>query len=256
MNTQHPLDHAAAALTDALQSTRDDLTPLPPALAARIIADGEAQLRAHAARDAARRLDRPAISATASRAWRVTAVAGWLAAAASLAVWASGSREADAPSASGATVDVTPASSSAALTEARALTDARALVALRTTLLADSTSLRRTWAPSTDPAARSAGGDLVWNAAQQRGVMRFTGLVPNDPRVAQYQLWIVDASRDARYPVDGGVFDVTETGEVLVLITPRLPVERPTLFAITLERPGGVVVSSRERLVLAAPVDG
>jgi hypothetical protein len=244
MNTQHPLDHAAAALTDALQSTRDDITQLPPALAARIIADGEAQLRAQAVP----RPVAPTVSSP-SRALRITAVAGWLAAA-SLAVWAAGSRGADAPSVSGATVDVTPASSSAAVT------DARALVALRTALLADSTSLRRNWAPSTDPAARSAGGDLVWNAAQQRGVMRFTGLVPNDPRVAQYQLWIVDASRDARYPVDGGVFDVTESGEVLVLITPRLPVDRPTLFAITLERPGGVVVSSRERLVLAAPVDG
>lgn len=250
MSTQHPLDHAAAALTDALHAASDDVSPLPPALAARIIADGEAQLRAHAASHAARARVAPTASSSSARALRITAVAGWLAAAASLAVWASGSRDADAPSVSGATVDVTPASSSAAVT------DARALVALRTALLADSTSLRRTWAPSSDPAARGAGGDLVWNAVQQRGVMRFTGLVPNDPRVAQYQLWIVDASRDARYPVDGGVFDVTETGEVLVLITPRLPVDRPTLFAITLERPGGVVVSSRERLVLAAPVDG
>jgi hypothetical protein len=33
-------------------------------------------------------------------------------------------------------------------------------------------------------------------------------------------------------------------------------VGRPTLFAVTLERPGGVVVSTRERLVLAAGVDG
>ncbi|MCU0616051.1 MAG: anti-sigma factor [Gemmatimonadaceae bacterium] len=245
MNAQHPLDHAAAALTDALQSASDTVTPLPPALAARIIADGEAQLRARAPRPVV-----PPTSASPSRALRVAAVAGWLAAAASLAVWASGSRAATAPAATNTTVSVTPASAD----DARL--DAAALVALRTALLADSTSLRRTWAPSTDPAARGAGGDLVWNAAQQRGVMRFTGLVPNDPRVAQYQLWIVDASRDARYPVDGGVFDVTDSGEVLVLITPRLPVDRPTLFAITLERPGGVVVSSRERLVLAAPVDG
>jgi hypothetical protein len=29
-------------------------------------------------------------------------------------------------------------------------------------------------------------------------------------------------------------------------------VDRPTLFAVTVERPGGVVVSKRERIVLAA----
>ena len=130
------------------------------------------------------------------------------------------------------------------------------VAALRDSLLADSSTMIRVWAPSTDPAARSASGDVVWNPTQQRGVMRLVGLAPNDPRLAQYQLWIIDAARDARYPVDGGVFDVTESGEVFVAIGARLPVDRPTLFAITLERPGGVVVSTRERLVLAAPVEG
>lgn len=112
------------------------------------------------------------------------------------------------------------------------------------------------WAESEDPAARNAEGEVWWDAARQRGVLRIRGLVPNDPRLAQYQLWIVDAERDARYPVDGGVFDIGRDGEALVVIDARVPVRRATLFAVTLEVPGGVVVSTRERLVLTAAVGG
>lgn len=133
---------------------------------------------------------------------------------------------------------------------------ARDFVALADSLASDLRVMRVAWAASTDPAAREARGEVLWDAGAQRGVMRFVGLVPNDPRVAQYQLWIVDAERDARYPVDGGVFDVTSSGEIIVPINARLPVSRPTLFAVTLEVPGGVVVSNRDRLVLAAPVEG
>ena len=57
--------------------------------------------------------------------------------------------------------------------------------------------------------------------------------------------------------------DVTEeefvesgSGEVIVPIRAALPVREATLFAITIERPGGVVVSSRERLPLLAKVGG
>jgi hypothetical protein len=39
-----------------------------------------------------------------------------------------------------------------------------------------------------------------------------------------------------------------------VPIDPRLPIGKPTLFAITVEKPGGVVVSKRERLPLLAQV--
>jgi hypothetical protein len=48
--------------------------------------------------------------------------------------------------------------------------------------------------------------------------MRIRGLAPNDPRRAQYQFWIFDATRNERDPVDGGVSDVT-AGEVVVPIT-------------------------------------
>lgn len=50
--------------------------------------------------------------------------------------------------------------------------------------------------------------DVVWSTRAQRGVMRLIGLKSNDARRWQYQLWIFDKTRDQRYPVDGGVFDV------------------------------------------------
>jgi hypothetical protein len=110
------------------------------------------------------------------------------------------------------------------------------------------------WGGTKDPAAQGVEGDVLWDNARQEGYMRFRGLAANDPQKIQYQLWIFDKNQDARHPVDGGVFDVNAEGEVVVPITAKLQVREPTLFAITIEKPGGVVVSSRERLVLAAKV--
>lgn len=131
---------------------------------------------------------------------------------------------------------------------------------LRSRLLAeDSATITVPWKAGGDDrsiaTAAAAGaplGDVVWNATLQQGVMRFRGLAANDPAVEQYQLWIFDADRDEAHPVDGGVFDVAGDGEVLVAIDPRVPVGRATAFAVTVERPGGVVVSRRERLPLLA----
>jgi hypothetical protein len=86
--------------------------------------------------------------------------------------------------------------------------------------------------------------------------MRFEGLPPIDPTEAVYQLWIFDASRESftdspleiRHPVDGGVFAVTDAGVAEVPITAKLPVGEPVLFAVTVEPPGGVVVSDRSRI--------
>lgn len=104
-------------------------------------------------------------------------------------------------------------------------------------------------------AGESGAGDIVWDPRRQRGFLRLSGFVPNDPDSAQYQLWIFDAARDERYPVDGGVFDVPPgRDDVLIPVHPTLPVSRATAFAITVERPGGVVVSAREKIVgLAKP---
>ncbi len=109
------------------------------------------------------------------------------------------------------------------------------------------------WGGTKDPAAQGVEGDVVWDNARQEGYMRFRGLAVNDPTKLQYQLWIFDRNQSDKYPIDGGVFDVV-SGEVVVPITAKLKVQEPTLFAITIEKPGGVVVSSRERLVLAAKV--
>lgn len=108
------------------------------------------------------------------------------------------------------------------------------------------------WTATDDPAGRTVGGRVVWSDDLQKGYMSFSGLQSNDPAHEQYQLWIFDADRDDRYPVDGGVFDVPTAGEVVVPIDAKLPVARATLFAVTVETPGGVVVSSRERIVALA----
>jgi hypothetical protein len=99
-------------------------------------------------------------------------------------------------------------------------------------------------------------GDVVWNEREQRGFMRLRGLAVNDPKLRQYQLWIFAKNQDDRYPVDGGVFDVGRDGEVVVPIKAAIRVLDPTMYAITVEKPGGVVVSDREKIVLLGKVSG
>ncbi|MGB0715264.1 MAG: anti-sigma factor, partial [Phycisphaerae bacterium] len=95
-------------------------------------------------------------------------------------------------------------------------------------------------------------GDILWSDTEQRGYMRFFGLPANDPTVSQYQLWIVDPSRD-EHPIDGGVFDVSVAdGEVIVEFESRLPADAPAVFAVTVEKPGGVVVSDGPLVLVAS----
>lgn len=135
---------------------------------------------------------------------------------------------------------------------------AKSLAEQRTDLLAtanDVTTLE--WTATQDPNATGAKGDVVWSKKEQKGFMRFTGLAVNDAKQIQYQLWIFDKNRPQETPVDGGVFDVSSTGEVIVPISAKLSVDEPVLFAVTIEKPGGVVVSKRERIVVtAAPKTG
>ena len=93
----------------------------------------------------------------------------------------------------------------------------------------------------------------MWSTASQQGYMTLRGLPVNDATQEQYQLWIIDPSRDDK-PVDGGVFDIASTGESIVPIQAKLRVDKPTVFAITVEKPGGVVVSDQKRLPLLAKV--
>jgi Anti-sigma-K factor rskA len=120
----------------------------------------------------------------------------------------------------------------------------------RAALLAKSDSLKIPLAATKDPAAAGMSGDVVWDPVTQRGFLHFAGLAANDPAVHQYQIWIFDAGRDKRYPVDGGVFDVpANAAEVMIPIRATLMVRKPAAFAVTVEKPGGVVVSGREHVV-------
>lgn len=93
-------------------------------------------------------------------------------------------------------------------------------------------------------------GDIVWDRERQCGYLLLRGFVANDPSRARYQLWIYDGARDDRYPVHGGVFDVPPgRAEVVIPVKAALPVAKPTAFAVTVEKPGGAVVSMREKLV-------
>jgi len=98
-------------------------------------------------------------------------------------------------------------------------------------------------------------GDIVWSDAKQAGYMRFHGLPANDPSKATYQLWIFDQTQDKATPIDGGTFDVDANGDVVVPINPRLHAAKPEMFAVTMEKPGGVVVSKREKIAVLAKVE-
>ena len=99
---------------------------------------------------------------------------------------------------------------------------------------------------------KDAGGKVIWSDQLQQGYMTLSGIPVNDPKKAQYQLWIVDPKRD-ELPVDGGVFDIpTDGSPVVVPIAAKLALTNPQAFVITLEQPGGVVKSKQEQVVALA----
>ncbi len=272
------MERAAAAIELARQPR---LEPMPRHLLAAIAADADrhfAPARAAATRAAAGRTGDATPPTVAGRrsppAW--FAYGGWIAAAASivaavgLGVFGKPDAVPDTPAVAAITQPASPATirrenprrgpaAAAAPTVAPSPTPAQPEAAAagpaaeREALAAQRFVLRRNWAAAGDPAGRSVQGDVVWDARTQTGYMRFVGLRRNDPAIEQYQLWIFDGRRDQRYPVDGGVFDVRGgDGEVVVPIRARLPVGTPLAFAVTIERPGGVVVSDRSRVVVIA----
>jgi hypothetical protein len=120
----------------------------------------------------------------------------------------------------------------------------------RAALLAQPDTLKIVLSATKDPAAAGVTGDVVWDPVAQKGFIHFVGLVANDPQILQYQIWIFDGGRDQRYPVDGGVFDVpANSAEVVIPIRAELPVRVVKAFAVTVEKPGGVVVSARAHVL-------
>lgn len=232
--SEHPddlegLELAAAAVYEAFATETEIIDePMPVALSEKLIAEGEARIASKSVvQQSPAILPFPAQQNTASSGLRHPAW-GWLAAAAVLAI---------------------SATTWLVMSNAGSTLDYRNQ---RERLMADVGDVTQArWAESDDPVYGKVSGDVVWSDQQQRGYMRLVGMPVNDPGVQQYQLWIVDPDVDA-HPVDGGVFDVNADGEVIIPIDAKLRVDKPTVFAITVEKPGGVVVSQGPLRVVAA----
>ncbi len=131
---------------------------------------------------------------------------------------------------------------------------ARSASELRKELIAAAPeAIQINWSDGPTPVP-GAKGDVVWSNRDQKGFMRFQDMKANDPAIEQYQLWIFDRNQDEKTPIDGGVFNIGIDGETVVPIRAALTVRQPYLFAVTIEKPGGVVVSDRKRLPLLASV--
>lgn len=126
---------------------------------------------------------------------------------------------------------------------------------LREEMLRSGDVIKANWAAGNVKEIKEISGDVVWSEAKQAGFMRFRGLPANDPGETAYQLWIFDKTQDKATPIDGGVFNVTASGEVVIPITAKLRAVGPEMFAITIEKSGGVVVSKREKIAAIAKVE-
>lgn len=182
-----------------------------------------------------------------------TAWLGWLAAAACLAFaaigWLPAFRARQTPQVAGAV----------------------SLASLRAEVDAAKDATRSAWADWDKPEIAGVKGEIVWSQSKQKGYMVFRGLPKNDPAREQYQLWIVD-SRGIEHRVSGGIFNAPSANaatadgsgwrgqvrcemvgdDLYVEVEPRINVRQPTLFAITIEEPGGTWLSNMKRRVCVA----
>jgi hypothetical protein len=115
--------------------------------------------------------------------------------------------------------------------------------------------IKANFAPGNVKDMKRISGDVVWSDEKQAGYIRFRGLPVNDVNKETYQLWIFDRGQDKATPIDGGTFDVTADGEIVIPIHAKLKAQGPDMFAITVEKPGGVVVSKREKIAALAKVE-
>ena len=232
------MDRAVAAIELAFTAPE----PMPGNLRERLSAQAAAHLADPSAeRSTADVLPFPRRASNEPSARSTTSKMGWWAAAACLALavagWWPSSQAPLAPAPDG--------SGQIAVTEPSAEEKASRLASLDDTIV-------RSWERTEDPLANQVIGEVIWNPSKQEGYMRFRGLPVNDPEQFQYQLWIFDVQQDERFPIDGGVFDASVEGELIIPIINKLDVSAATLFAVTVEKPGGVVVSNRDRLVVLA----
>ncbi|MEP7074492.1 MAG: anti-sigma factor [Acidobacteriota bacterium] len=114
---------------------------------------------------------------------------------------------------------------------------------------------KASWAKGNMKEIAAVSGDIVWSDSKQAGYMVLRGFPINDRNKQQYQLWIFDETQSDKTPIDGGVFDVNENGEVVIPINAKLGASHPKLFVITMEKPGGVVVSDRGKIAALGKVE-
>ncbi|MGH9948114.1 MAG: anti-sigma factor domain-containing protein, partial [Pyrinomonadaceae bacterium] len=100
----------------------------------------------------------------------------------------------------------------------------------------------------------AVAGDVVWSDAMQEGYVRLKGLPKNDASQSTYQLWIFEENQGKKTPIDGGTFNINSDGEVVIPIDAHLKAKNPGAFAVTIEKPGGVVVSEQGKVPTLAPV--
>lgn len=113
--------------------------------------------------------------------------------------------------------------------------------------------VQRSWTDFNPQQPRHVKGDVVWSNAVQKGFIRFQNLPVNNNSKETYQLWIFDENQ--KNPVSGGVFDANQTGEIIIPIDAGLKINKPTMFAVTAEKPGGVVVSELGKVMAVAKVE-
>jgi|GEM_PF-540387 len=105
--------------------------------------------------------------------------------------------------------------------------------------------------PATIAAAAAPVGEVVWSSARQQGFVRLSGLPPLERPGDQYQLWIVDALRSEAQPISAGVFDVRSGGgQIMLPLRTSVRVDHALRVAITVERSGGAVVPSLDSIVV------
>ncbi|MEM7262134.1 MAG: anti-sigma factor [Planctomycetota bacterium] len=123
----------------------------------------------------------------------------------------------------------------------------------RAKLMAAGEATQWSWKPAASSTFAEVRGNVVWSPNDQAGFLTFHGLPALDPSAQQYQLWIVDATSQRKHPIDGGVFDHPGGDDpVVVPFEAKLEVFEATAFAITVEKPGGVVVSDGPLEIVAA----
>ena len=88
----------------------------------------------------------------------------------------------------------------------------------------------------------------VWDNQKQTGIFHVENLKPLPPG-KDYQLWVIDPQY--KTPVDAGVFQVDEKGNVRFEFKPRQPIAAANTFAVTEEPKGGRPTPTLDRMVLA-----